>query len=482
MKSIFKKSENSIFNLIIIFFGILCITPFFIISVYNYPYLDDFLICNLMRTRDLLSFNQFWYMHTGGRYFYTFLLSLISLCDTHIFFIVKIIPPFIFILLIHSCYKLFNNYINKIDALILTIIFIFIYFINIRHLQNSLFWVSSLLTNLLGIVVFIYFLSYFYKINFQKISKWEYILTLLFIFLIIGFGETMMLVFILVLAFIIIFLNKNNTKPFIVFILLCVLIFSILSVSAPGNFARLNNFSRNKSFDADDIDMFNILIITFKNSFQSAFVNIGLWFKNFYVLLMSVLYLILLHNSYDKIKNNAVFLINPFFTLCLFLLVPAIYYPSFFVFGFVEKRIVDFSYLIFLLIWFYNIAVLFVFIKIRMKAPILLSGALTKIRYLVIFLVFFLLMAFPNHVRTIYGDLFKGRLKEYNKQQEKRHQEILNCSSQVCLVDSFNTTNFPYSIFTAEYLTACPFHPVNLDYARFFYKDSIYIPYPKDGE
>jgi len=483
MKILFlTKTKGILLHKIILLLGLFILLPFFILSYYNYPYLDDFSVCVLMREQSFIEFNVNWYLNKGGRFFYIFLLSIFALFDSHLLLLVKVIPPIIFLFLFHALFTLIKQFTDNVSAYTISLLFIFLYFINLSSIHETLFWVSSLLINLLGGIFLIYFLNYYSKISTNE-SKRNLFLVGLFAFVLVGFTETMPLLMIVFFCFIFLIqiikfkrLNKST-----LFIFVFIFIGALIVILAPGNFVRLNT----NNFRVRDLSEVGIIIHSFFDSFYLFFKNIVFWFKSFYLILCSVLILYYFIMNKKKWEHNSIFNIKPYFSLLLFFLIPAIYYPSFYGVSFVEKRLIDFSYLIFLFIWFYNLIILYVYLSEKLKTiklPFNLS--LTKLSYITFGLIIFLLVIKPNHVRTIYGDIFKGRLTEFKTQINKRHIDIQNCPKDNCIVnDLYNEkSNIPYALFSADFLNPSPKHWVNRAYGGYFYIDSIYIPFPNNKE
>jgi len=297
---------------------------------------------------------------------------------------------------------------------------------------------------------------------------------ILFVFAIIGFNEIMMLILLLILAFII-FVDYNNIRKkkfLLLYLFICAALFAVIVIVAPGNYARIENTNR---VVREVTDTFSILLLSSKESFMLAFHNFIIWSKSFYLFLVSFIFLDIFSKAKDTLKKEMIFNINPLYALLLFLLVPASYYPSFYAINFCEYRLIDFSYFIFLIVWFYNLCVFCNFFSRKMKP---FKIPLAKISYISLSIIILLLIIEPNNVRVVYGDLIKGRATEYKRQIDKRQLEILNCPYKECMVDSFDKKNFPSSIFTGD-ITPSPHHWVNLCYSKYFYKDSIYTPFPK---
>ena len=308
-----------------------------------------------------------------------------------------------------------------------------------------------------------------------------YFLLGFFSFLLVGFSETialMMMSFFGILFIIEYFYNKKiHYNNLIIFAF--VLISSIVVIAAPGNYLRLEYNPRR----IRDVSEFFQFFFSVKESFFLFFNNVFFWFKSFFLILISIIIFEIFLKNENSWKHNFIFRINPIFSLMFFLLIPVIYFSSYYGVSFVEKRLIDFSYLIFLLLWIYNLLVIYVFFSERYaKTKIVLNTILKKLSYISFLLIICILIYKPNHVRTIYGDLYKGRIAEFKIQIDKRHLEIQNCPKKNCMVENLyeDEDKRPYSIFHTDFLTPSPKHEVNRYYGLYFNIDSIYIPYPDE--
>ena len=477
MKFFHKIFNDHYFFILIILFGIFIITPFIVISYFNYPYLDDFVNPVKYREFGFWGFNKWWYFNWGGRYFSTLILSIICVFEKHVFLVVKIIPVITLLLLIYSFFILFLQFFNQKKAVLLSILLSFLYFVNIRSTHTCLFWVPSVVTYLLSGIFLIFFLAFYYKTNLNQSRIWKYLVLFMLTISLIGFNESVMLIFLLFFIFIFLInvLYKRNHNLLFLFVFIFAVICSAVFFIAPGNYVRIaNTIIDNRVLN----DKLNILLVSFKQSFALAFSNIMIWCKTLYLFLVSIIFIDAIIQIKATIRQNNIFNINPLLSLLLFLLVPAMYYPSFYAINFCEHRLEDLSYLIFLLVWFYNLCVFYVFFSRKWKS---IKIPFNIISYCCMFLIVVLLIIKPNNVRTVYGDLLKGRAVEFKRQTDKRQLEISNCPYKECMVDSFNKTNIPYSIFSGD-ITPSPRHWVNDYYSKYFYKDSIYTPFPLHPE
>jgi len=465
------------FNILLIVVLIICLLPFLIVSIYNYPILDDYLVATRMREGSIADFVKWYYTQCGGRYFSALIMAVVYYFETHLFTIVKIFPMVVLLINSAAFYVLYRCFFSKINAVALAFITQFAFLINVHSLITSIYWGLSSIVYYLAGSVLVFFLSYYYKINTQKKHISTYILLLLFLFVIIGSSETMIVIFLLFHIYVaFIYITQFKKINFlIVFIILTALIFSVFSLMAPGYQERMDY---NPRLEREVSGTFDVLIFSFKQTFVFTGKTLLTWLKSIFLLPLSFIFLNIISSVKNRINKQNLFKIHPVFALLLFLLIPAAYYPSFFAVNFCEHRVKDFGYYIFVLVWFYNLTVLFVyFINNNKGFKLPWDLNLKKISYFSLLIIIILLIVRPNNVRTVYGDLFKGRAAAYQAQNNKRHIEIYNCKEKECMVERLEEENMPYSLFF-ENLTPCPYHWVNIYYARYFNKDSIYTAYP----
>jgi hypothetical protein len=424
------KSDNFIISI-----GILSIAPFLIISGFNNPTADDF--CYNCKSRDLGFWNaQFsWYNDWSGRYFSTAILSIKALVSGS-FLLYKLIPIFLLISLFTSicylCSLLFINLKNK-DFCILAFFVMIMYLFQMPSISQGLYWLAGSITyqlsNILTVLLFCFLIKFI-----ESNEKIYLILSIFFVFLIIGSNEASMLLINFLIGVIFIyksFCNKRIDYK-ILLLLFFVIIFSLIVIESPGNAIRASAYpERNQIFYA------------IYKSMLAVKSYLGMWLP--FIIFFSLLFFDHFIQNVS-VKTSKIFAVNPYFVFLVVFSVPFLgFFTSYWSIGRTPPlRTINVIYFYFLLGLIYLTFVLFFKFKQTENAFISYSKSVKYLLFIVILIQF----GQENNIRVAYFDLLSGHAYNYDLQLKNRYKIIE--SSRTNILNVSELTDKPFTIFVGD--------------------------------
>ncbi|MGP8215152.1 MAG: hypothetical protein ACLQQ4_06280 [Bacteroidia bacterium] len=430
------------YTVVLLILLVMVLLPLFILSFYNHATLEDYIETSVSLQKGFWGTQVWWYNSLQGRYIESLFQTLNPLVF-NAYWAFKLNPVLLLSMLLIAtcwlCHKLFKN-LDTGSKLGICSLFIVSFIILMPQVFSGIFWQCGLIDCLLPDIMTLFLLgciiSYYQSAN----KKVYFILSCLLAILIIGSYDIHMLFvdFIIMLIAIINALNKRKSFFILTLLGICI-IFSIISVSAPGNSHRLSCYpnAHNFYFSLKETLVWGINVLL-----------------RWHWLVLMVFTGILLFDFISKNEawNEAVeriFIISPWLSLAACLIVPFI--SLFFCFwsqGKVPPQLNTLNG-----VYFYYVAGMMYFsfsaiVRIKKRHPDLRIPVFIKVPlYLVlVYMTFFR----ATNVTRAYKDITSGTASVYNLERIKIEETLMNTKGDSCIIDSIK--NYPNSLPPLIYL------------------------------
>lgn len=448
-----------------IFILILFLLPFFIISLFNQPAIDDFWSANIIHDHCRMGAVSYFYQTVSARFFSNFLMSFCNTLPNGKIWIFKVWPIIIIILLAASFnflyISLFEQMATTKELLLASIFFVVIYIANMRTLFETLYWMSSTICYQVAICLFA--VGFGSLIRCLKAPSFLYGFAAVSCSLLLpGSAEIIVPVFIILLL-VILFISVKQKHPLQLTITcitaaVCSLAFVALS---KGNNLRVEK-------DAAVYDQ-NILYAFFYSARAVGYYGL-VWLvtpiniASLMLLLPALQKLSVKMNFPMSLYYNPVVLIPLFYFICIVIYLPFTYFESAVPFPRVTA------------------VVFFIAAHLAFITMILLlnnnSGFNRFVSYLLsiknfrlyAWILFFLTAFTSRNFLAVVKDLFSGNAYNYNIEATNRYQILRNAKSDTCYVPLY--VHWPYFIQSSKKETDNSNSFIHMD--KYFGKTILY--------
>jgi hypothetical protein len=477
------KTENysdKKFEVALLVILILMTLPFFILAFFNHPSADDYCIASMIKNNSFWDYQKAIYNEWTGRYFANFTEALYSK-NIDLVIATRIIPIFLLSSLLISIATfisvLSKGLLSRLKIALYSLI-LFVLYLNIfPSTSEGIYWITGATEYLFANILTLFFLSTVIKLNITKKFTTKIFLTILAVilsFMTIGLNEiNLCIIFsIIILAITYRLYFKQKFSYFNLIILLFVLIFCYLDISAPGNYLRAGEFS----------GKFGLL-----SSIRIAAISViklfGIHFQNPSFLLISVIFIpfaIYISTKFEIFKNA--FRINPFVILvCSLLFIFMLYIPATFSMGInPPMRVHSTIAFVFMLLWFFNIIVFINQFKPSVVESISINKKLLSVLWIIIIIT--MMTDFykePGQQINFRGNICRAaydvtfRACDYNKQMNERYINIYK-AKQTCikLIEFDELKNTPTTIFFID-VSPKKKHWINIWFSKYYGIDSV---------
>ncbi len=406
------------------------------------------------------------YRNSTGRYFQVILLYITPLAYDSFtgYKIACCVLMLLFFYAIFLSVKLISN--NKIafrENVFVSLIIFFLYLYAMPVVSEGFYWYTGITAYHTGVILIPFFFLFYVFLEKSKKLYSIIFYTLISCILIFAIGGSNEILSVLFFIFIILWLIKNLLVEkklnwtLIVFLVVAGISLYLLA-SSPGNRIRASQFPGNRNF-----------IFAFGHSFTFLIQKISSWILNTPVIVCTLFMIPVFSQIIEKNKNmTKTNLMNPVWYILIWL---AFLYISTFIAmwssGFVYDRTLNFIYLLFLAGWFYHVFILYKFVYRRYN---LNTGKYIKYAYVFLFILLTYFLIKENNIKTAYYDLLGGSASGLNAQMNERYEQIRQCSSDSCEIDSLK--NVSRTLFVED-ITNDPKFDNSDWYAKFFNKKSI---------
>lgn len=455
-------------NFLLVFFALMII-PFLILSFYNHPSSDDWLINYVTDAKSFVESQIYFYTNWFGRYFS---IALLSLSPLHFdsFTGYKVIPFLLILLFIYVLFLLISELTRRSlgfkERSLLTLSLFFIYIYAMPTVSQGFYWLAGAIPYQLGIILIMLFLFFYIKSRGKENSdstKLPFFLTVITLIALAGSSEMSMFMGALIIGMIIIYklITEKKLDNRIIFLTAVIVICSLIMILAPGNAVRGTQYTQAHR-------LIPAIMITFKYLFG----NLGSWIFMTPLIFITLLVLpVLLKITGNTVKIPENIFTNPFYTIPLFFVILSFLFfvPAWNIGGEPFSRTVNFIYFIFLAGWFYNVLVVLNFLRKKYDFNI---DRIPRYVYTVAFVIVLLFLFKKNNVKNAYSDLFKGRAAKYDNEQYARYDFINKSSADTLLIPAI--VNKPSTIFICD-ITPEMSDQLNITFAHYFGKKTMYI-------
>ncbi len=435
--------------------------PLFILSFYNHPCSDDYAEANIAIQKGFMGSQHFYFFEWTGRYFSAILISITPMVF-HAFWLYKWNAIVLLLLMCCSVYwlsgKLFIA-LNRTGKIGIVSLFIFAFIMRMPDVPSGIFWESGSYTCMPAEFFTFLLLGSIIAYSRSENKKWYFILSCLFAIAIIGSYElTLIYIDLIIAVFALFSILKKRPLIFPLTLLAVSILFSIISIKAPGNAIRVNDYPNAHN-----------LMFSLKEAIYASKTFLIHWLP--FMLLIGLLLFDLLAKSdiWNK-DSRAFFFISPWLSLLASIAIPVIgLFVCFWAEGeFPPLRTVNVSYFYFVAgMMYFSVSLL---ASVKKRYPDFILPFYVKIP--IYFILVFILVFRTNNISVAYKDITSGTAAAYNKERIVRHEIISTGKNDTCMVDSIK--NIPLTLFFAE-LPRDKKNWINTSYAEYYHKKYIGI-------
>ena len=428
---------RSLLKGLLLFMLVAVILPLIILSFYNHPNIDDFVIANIVHKSGIFGTQKFLYFNQTGRYFSDFILCLNPLTfDAYSAY--KFNSIVLLLLYLTATYwlcgKLFKN-LTITGKLTLTSVFVLAFISHMPGIAEGVFWLSGSYNTFIPDILTLFLLGCMLGYYSSPNKKLYFTLSALLIGAIIGCYEiNMVFIDLFILMFFLLTLVKRNKLQFPLTLLIACIFFSIVSITAPGNSTRGLTYPNAHN-----------IVYTLTQTFLNGKATLIKWLP--FMLLIGVLLFELLFQG-DTINKDiySVFNFQPRIILLLALVIPFVgLFICFWSEGrFPLPRMEDGVYFYFTLAMIYfSLSCIY---QIKKNHPDFKLHMDLK----VIFILVLIYASFfqTNNITLAYKDITSGTASAYNKERIERDSLLRNSKSDSCTIKALK--NVPATLLFCE--------------------------------
>lgn len=446
-----KKTETFIIMALIVL-----VIPFFLLSIYCHPSVDDYIFSGFIKGTNISGFFDHMRQNWSGRYTGTFFTVLNPTVYNNLF-IYKLIPAVLLLLFFCSVFSIlkviFYPIVSNTQTFLLSLILFAIYLNCMPDLAEGIYWYSSATFHFTGGIFSMFLISLI--INIPKTKKiipkvLEILVSIVLVILIAGSNEIHSILIFEFLVLVIIarlyFRKKINVIDIVLIVVLVVS--SVFALNTPGNFKRLELFPNHYNFT-----------YAFPHSFKSTVYLIGHHLQSAPFIIISIISIPIISKFLNNEKASKINIrINPIIAFLLSLLIIAsLYFPPYLALGIDPPwRIHNSISLVFIFLWFLNIFIIIKYLYDKKytipPTPKYLTTLLIVIAFLFAFIDFHIKdpqdgIKFKGNIANAYYDLFFVAPK-YDNEMRLRNSKIENdIKSGKTEIEIESLINIPQTIF-----------------------------------
>jgi hypothetical protein len=476
----FSKKETKKEEILLLIILLLMAMPFFILAFFNHPSADDYCIASMIKNNAFWDYQKEMYNTWTGRYFANFIEALYTK-NLDIVFASKLIPIALLLLLFLSVYSfvkvLFGSIISGLRVTLLSAVLFVIYLNIFPSTGEGIYWITGATEYLFANILTLFFLTCQVKLNSSEKGSRKVLLSISSIllgFMAVGLNEInlciVLAIAVISVAYPLFFKQKFNY--FNLIILICILIFCYLDISAPGNYNRAGEFSQRFG-----------LFTSLKISAVSFAKLVGIHLQNAAFLLLTLVYIPLaVKISKESLSLKNIINFNPFFVfICSALFIFLLYFPATYSMGINPPlRVHSTIALPFIILWFFNITVLVNHFSSQGQENILFGNKI----FVIIWAIIIISIATdfykePGQQICFRGNVFRAtydlifRADNYNKQMVERYSQIRKAKELNNKTAEFTVLkDVPTTIFFVD-ISIEKNHWINSCYSQYFGLDTI---------
>lgn len=462
----FARTYKYVFLLALL---LLTLLPFLLISLYVNPTDDDF--CNASSVMDIGAFNymKYLYFNHTGRYASTIILSTLNpLLQNNWLLAVKIYPVIYFALFISAFYLFIHSFIKTqlVKKIIYTLAFTAIILSNIPSVASSFYWFTGFTVYTFGIILCLLFIAAY--ISYERTKQFIYLaVALLLMIAIVGTCEIFIPVILILLgySFVIKKINREKTSYSILVLSSILIVFTVLTLSAPGNMARAQHAS---SQVTQALPM--VFIKASIKNFYLVLSHLISWLTDIKIYLAALLF-VPISISFGLLNENKQKQLPVLVNIAVvFFLVFSITFLPCLVDNEVLPRVWNVAYVFFLIGLF---SILHFYIQTNKEKALIIYSYLPpdKSFYLWSFLIALLLLSSKSNINNAYID-FLAKGKEFDSRLKLRYETIAQQRSkgadEIKLEAIFDRTyKYPKTLYLSDITESPELYPNNC-YSNYF--------------
>lgn len=426
------------------------------LTFYTFPVIDDYCIWENIERLGFLGYQKHLYLNWSGRYVSNALISVSPGIFTNItIYRITLITSFVLLLVtLYNMSKLFTQKSTKEIILFSLILFIALFACQANPSQGS-YWFTGVYTYTISIIFYIFGLTSYIK--YLKHGSIKYLLLMLInSVIIIGLNETALVMynFMVVCLTILYFINNYSTairNKKLLIVLLILIISSLISILAKGNYVRQAEFAHS------NISFFSGIKAAIKHTSRLLILN------SLPVVALTIVLILLIRKGYAGIKLNLFVL---FVTVFSMLLIFISYLPALLATGILPPERVNNLQTQLLILSF--IILIYFFIN---QNNIIFCSTSKLINIFTLVCIYYLLTT--TNLSTLYASYFNDSLSGYKSEQKGRIKILtdINRPDHIVLKPFRHK---PYLLFVDD-IKADSSNWRNLSYAKFYSIKSVKI-------
>jgi hypothetical protein len=417
----------------------LLLAPFLVIALFNHPSLDDYWNANTIITNGRLNAVAYSFHHFSGRYFSTFLMCMLNTLPQGEIWIFKLFPILICMAFVSILYYFIKNSFNSLSgqqALMYALMFTLLHILNMRVLFEGLYWMSATITYQIAILIYLAILtlisSYFKSKSRLKLAG---ILTL--VVCLSGSLESIEPLFLTTLLLIFLKLRRERKTadyPIVIYCLLLNIVCGLFVLFSKGTHSRITI-----AFADFQPSVSHALI----RSFESVSYYYAIWLLSPYNIL-AVLIIISYRGFPGLSAGQALSRRNSYRPLFLTMFISVfvsilVYFPLLYLESDVPTpRITTVIFMIFC----FTVAGILITAADRLNK--ITKALQQRASKTLLWVAFIASIIFSGNFLKVSKDLFSGKAFRFNREQNRRYDQIRNCQEDTCYVDPIK--NWPASI------------------------------------
>lgn len=446
------------------------VIPFLLCCYFIFPCNDDFEIAVNVKKYGYLHYQYFNYMGWGGRYSNNALLSFLLPLIINRLFVYKIISFFCILLtfvpVLLFTKAIFKETLSKTERYSIAMLFFVLFLFQMPSPFYAFYFFCGFINYNLFVIALLFLFYFLIRVYFQKprYVNWSRFIILLIIFVMIGLIEISVM-FVNLFLFAVLLVRYYYSRKLDVFLLVCFfssLLFSVFSVTAPGNSIRGAYYEGNSTN--------NIFYSMLSSGISTAKYSI-IWLQNGLILIFTLFFIPLASKFCQSGRFKSIVKINPLISLGIFLIIlAACFFPPYYATGgkHFPTSYLNNIYFVFLAGWFYNILVTVNYFQNKYKAVL-------KTYPSYVYIVLFILCLSPLkdfNIRRAYNELYSGECATYNNEMLGRYELMEKSRTDTIVFRKLSVT--PQTVCHSD-LTSKSDSWENIYFAKYYNKKSVIV-------
>ncbi|GEM_PF-5634406 len=442
---------------------------FLINGFFAHPWTDDYYYSALARDKGFFTAWHHHYTHFNGRYFSISLVLVNPLVYGQLWGY-KVLPSLLILGLMTSILLIVSEFTREFlsirTRLTFSLAILLVYLDQMPDIRPGLYWMSGSLTYQVGIIILFFFLALLlrlYNDGWQR-PWWKLVPLLMLAGVLPGTNELLLFITLPMVCFSLGYDYTHQKKAIapLCAALAVLAIGTCVALLAPGNTARLASYTGNRDS-----------LLAVQQTVEAALSAILFWASTPLVLILTF---VVTATVAKKPELKASFAkIPPIITASgLLFIMLACFFPPFWSTGlYPERRVVNISYLLFLVVWLLNTATIAARVTLSKTLFHGQTSTLNVIAYLASSGLLIILLFFSHsNLLLVTRDLLSGRSYRYDLELQKRNSNIQQSTLPHYEVEPLE--NIPTSLFFSD-IDLTKEGWVNQSYAYYYGKESIVV-------